>query len=173
MDLSPSQQLYAILLSEGGEVSKRELMNVWGFDEQKFKTALTDLISELQTGIQILIHNEKSVMLTLRPDVSTYIQGFRKESEGRDIGAAQAEVLACVLYRGPISKSEIDELRGVDSRSSVRELIRRGYIEENKQRQFIASVEALRDLGIERAEDLPDYETISRELEQGEGREEA
>ena len=86
----------------------------------------------------------------------------------RDIGKAGAETLAIVMYRAPISRVEVDRIRGVNSSYILRNLETRGLIERRsgaRQTEFSPTTELLRHLGIEEKTALPDYATVMDALE--------
>jgi segregation and condensation protein B len=64
------------------------------------------------------------------PDCAPWLERFVvRHSHGR-LTAAALEVLAILAYRGPLSRSQVAEIRGIDSDGVVKTLIRRGYVEE-------------------------------------------
>ena len=81
------------------------------------------------------------------------------------------ETLSIVLYRGPVRKSEIDYIRGVNSATILRNLLVRGLVErktdENNQRSFfyLPTFELLSYLGISELKELPEYEQTQKEIE--------
>lgn len=64
------------------------------------------------------------------PDAFPYLERFATTATATRLSNAALEVLAVVAYRQPVSRSQIAEIRGVDSDSSIRTLERRGLIEE-------------------------------------------
>src|SRR3989344_340255 len=76
-----------------------------------------------------------------------------------ELSRASLETLAIILYKGPISRREIDHIRGVNSGLILRSLMIRGLIErtEGTERSYSykATLKLLEHLGITRREDLP------------------
>jgi segregation and condensation protein B len=65
------------------------------------------------------------------PDCAPWLERFvLRHSHGR-LTAAALEVLAILAYRGPLSRSQVAEIRGVESDGVVKTLIQRGYVEES------------------------------------------
>lgn len=95
-------------------------------------------------------------------DCDPWLERFvRGQSHGRLSGAA-LEVLAIVAYKGPISRSQIAEVRGVDSDRVVRTLLQRGLVTEahrdaSSGAAVLLSVsdQFLERLGLRGLEDLP------------------
>ncbi len=86
----------------------------------------------------------------------------------RDIGKAGAETLSIVLYKGPISRSEIDRIRGVNSSFILRNLLIRGLVEREVVKNnalFSITPSLLAHLGISNKTELPNYAQVLDELE--------
>ena len=165
------QQIEAVLFCKTEPVSYEDLKQFLRIDETLLNEALATLSERLKSGITELIQTDTSVQLVLCPECSETIEGLRKEEMSREIGKAGAETLAIILYRGPISRPEIDRIRGVNSAFVIRNLLIRGLVErrENKrdQRTFLyaATPELLGHLGIGRREELPDFSEIMNALD--------
>jgi len=90
-----------------------------------------------------------------------------KEREG-ELSRAALETIACILYLGTATKSQIDYIRGVQSSYMLRTLAARGLIarsgKSGRDTYYISTVETLRFMGINRPEEMPDYEKISVEF---------
>jgi segregation and condensation protein B len=67
------------------------------------------------------------------PDAYPYLERFSSSATARKLSSAAMETLAVVAYRQPVSRSQIAEIRGVDSDSAVRTLERFGFIEEKER----------------------------------------
>ena len=110
-------------------------------------------------------------MLGTSPENHDLIEKLKKDELSKDIGKAGLETLSIVLYRGPVRKSEIDYIRGVNSGSILRNLMIRGLIErksdEKDQRSFlyVPTFDLLSFLGISELNELPEYEKVKTELE--------
>jgi segregation and condensation protein B len=69
--------------------------------------------------------------LYTRAEAYPYLERFSTSATARKLSAAALEALAVVAYRQPVSRSQVNEIRGVDSDSSLRTLARLGLIEES------------------------------------------
>jgi segregation and condensation protein B len=72
------------------------------------------------------------------------------------------ETLTIIAYRGPISKAEIEKIRGVNCSLILRNLMIRGLVDfdidkNNGQELYNVTVDFLQYLGLNTVEDLPDY----------------
>ena len=75
------------------------------------------------------------------------------------------ETLTIIAYRGPITKPEIEQIRGVNCSLILRNLLMRGLVEESEsverlQPVYAISADFLRHLGLHAISDLPDYATL-------------
>ncbi|MBU2542748.1 SMC-Scp complex subunit ScpB [Patescibacteria group bacterium] len=118
------------------------------------------------SGIHILNEGDQFQMAT-NPVNSEVVSLFIKDEVSGELTKAQLETLTVIAYRGPITKPELEQIRGVNCTLILRNLLLRGLIEENESQDKILpvyslSVEALRHLGIDSASDLPDYEELHK-----------
>jgi segregation and condensation protein B len=164
------RKIEAVLFFKGEPVDIPTLSKLLGKPEPEIHEALAKLEQDLATrGIRLMRANGE-VQLVTSPDVSELIEQVRKEELSRDIGKAGAETLAIVLYRGPISRSQIDYIRGVNSTFILRNLMIRGLVERvnnpDDQRSFLykPTFELLSHLGVTKIEDLPEYELVQEEI---------
>ncbi|MDP2705477.1 MAG: SMC-Scp complex subunit ScpB [Patescibacteria group bacterium] len=169
--MSLAQRIEAILFFKGEPVSTKRLSEMLSVSEEEVLAALTELESSLSNRGITLMRKEKEVMLATAKDASELIAKVAKEELSRELGRAGLETLTIVLYRSPISRREIDYIRGVNSAFIVRNLMVRGLVEriqnEKDERVFLykPTFELLSYLGISRVEDLPEYETVRQEIE--------
>lgn len=166
-----AQRIEAILFYEGEPVKRADLVRLTGNSLEEVALALTALAASLSgRGVRLLLTDEDACLVTA-PELSDMIETMRKEELKRDIGKAGAETLAIVLYRGPLSRADIDYIRGVNSSFILRNLLMRGLIlrkeNEKNTRTFVytASSELYAELGITTREELPEYEAILARLD--------
>ncbi len=87
-----------------------------------------------------------------------------KDEDG-ELTRPSLEALTIIAYRGPVTKPEIEAIRGVNCTLILRNLLMRGLIEEKEdslkgQSVFSLSMEAVRFLGIHDVRELPSYEEL-------------
>jgi len=165
-----SAKIEAILFFKSEPVEKSWLAKTLAVSLDSIETALNQLKSNLENRGLALLEKENSVMLGTAPDLSSLIEALIKEELNRDLGKAGLETLAIVLYEGPVSRPEIDYIRGVNSSFILRNLLVRGLVERlpkpDDARTFIyrPTFDLLRYLAVAKVGDLPDYELIRQEL---------
>lgn len=133
-----------------------------------------EAVQQLRQGSRGVVLVDDGSMLELRvaPSVTAVVEEVRKQDYSRDIGRAGLEVLAAILYRGPLSRSEIDFIRGVNSSQTVRTLLMRGLIQKTVNPKstgrggfvYEPTTEALATLGVTHVSDLPDYAAVQSKL---------
>ena len=161
----------AVLFYKAAPMKLRVIAEFFEVSEEDVQTACTALQERLVNGATRLITTDTEVELVTAPELSMTIESLRKDDMRRDIGKAGAETLAIVLYRGPLTRIEIDRIRGVNSTFILRNLLIRGLVERRDnpkdQRSFLyaSTPELLAHLGVQRRNELPEFEEIMNALD--------
>jgi segregation and condensation protein B len=117
-------------------------------------------INDLKKHIESL----DSYQLTTSPTSSDIISKYLKETLREDLTPASLETLAIISYKGPMTRPEIDNIRGVNSSFIIRNLLIRGLVERDldvkKANAYVykISFDLLRKLGLEKIEQLPGFQ---------------
>jgi len=139
---------------------KKKVMEIFAVGENEYGDALTVLKKRLQSGALRLLETEDEVHLVTAPELSEFIESLRKNELSQDIGKAGAETLAIILYREPVTRTEIDRIRGVNSAFILRNLLTRGLIERRANRnthEFRITSQLLQHLGVTHKHELPQF----------------
>ncbi len=169
----------AILFWKGEPISLKRLAEITKKEEGEVCEALALLEEKLSGRGIVLMRKENEVMLGTNKETSPLIEALIKEELHKDLGRAGLETLSVVLYLGPVLRSEIDYIRGVNSSFIMRNLLIRGLIERTEnpkdKRSFVykPTFELLSYLGLSKVEDLPEYESFRRELADRKAKKEA
>jgi segregation and condensation protein B len=132
--VSPSSPLRIVeaLLFVGGAplTAGRACEIVRGLTPEQFSEAIAMLNSDYRRqGRPYAIHAQgQGYVLTLRPRFRGVLSNLYGTTREARLSPAAIDVLALVAYRQPATKREIDSLRGVESGSLLRQLVRRGLI---------------------------------------------
>jgi segregation and condensation protein B len=113
-------------------------------------------------------HTHDEVQLVTAPGAAEAVQRFLGlEASGRLSGAA-LEVLSIVADRQPVTRPEIDELRGVNSEAALRTLAGRGLVEPVGRREtvgypveYATTFRFLEYFGLASLEDLPQLDAVA------------
>ncbi len=105
------------------------------------------------------------IQLVTTPDAAEYIERFLGLSLSSKLSTAALEVLGIVAYKQPITRPEIEAIRGVSSDGVLRNLLSKGLIEEvgrldtvGHPRQYGTTFDFLRYFGLTSLDDLPPLE---------------
>jgi len=117
-------------------------------------------------GIKIIEHMGL-YELTSDPQNAGYIAKFLNQEIRGTLSQATLETLAIIFYKQPITRGGIEEIRGVNSDQSVRNLLIRGLIEEKGRKDtpgkpmlYGTSIKFIKHLGLSSEKELPTFETI-------------
>ncbi len=172
MDLSQlKSQILSILFVAGKPVSLKELQDVLEMDESVIKQALEQIVSENHnSGIILLAHNNK-LQLASNPDNSSQVKKFLSLELREKLTDPALETLAIILYKQPISKAEIENIRGVNSQYTIRHLLIRGLIEkiqspsDKRMQLYKTTLEFMQHLGIKDMKELPEFEELTKDIQ--------
>lgn len=166
-------KIEAILFYKNEPLEIRKLCQLLGEKEEKVREALQNLANSLQGRGICLIQTESEVSLATAPEMKGFIEQIAKDEMSREIGKAGLETLSIILYNGPVSRREIDYIRGVNSTFILRNLCIRGLVErepdpkDQRILRYKGSLSLLAHLGIKRAEELPEFETFKKKITDG------
>ncbi len=164
-------QLEAILFFKAEPLSFEELVTLTKSSKENLQEGLRQLGTILDTRGIRLIETAGTYTLATAPEASTLITELTKEELSRDIGKAGLETLAIILYKGSVTRRDIDFIRGVNSAFIIRNLLVRGLIErvddtsDKRQFRYRPTVSLLSHLGVSSVAELPEFESIVTELE--------
>lgn len=168
-----SSQIEALLFWKNENVTIAWLSKSLEKSREEIEQALKELDDALKTterGIFLQINGD-DVALKTAPEAASLIEKFSKEELVKELTPSSLETLSIITYRGPISKKEIDYIRGVNSGFILRNLLIRGLItkEEGKEGRgnlYKPTLELLSLLGITNLAELEEYDTFKSEIEQ-------
>jgi segregation and condensation protein B len=129
--------------------------------------SLSDYYDNEKRGFKLLI-KEEAVQLASSPIFSNLVAKFFNKELNEELSKAAKEVLAVIAYRGPISRTEIEYIRGVNCSFTLRNLTMRGLIERKENpsniRSYLyeVSFDFLASLGISKVEELERYTELSQ-----------
>lgn len=164
------KQIEAILFWKGEPLTIAELARMLSVRSAKVESALAELEKALIGRGVRLMRKDDSVTLAAAPEASELIARLHREELDTELGKAALETLSIILYRAPVSRRDIEYIRGVNSTFILRNLLIRGLIErttsERDERVFLyrPSFELLSLLGVARVEGLPEYVAVREEL---------
>lgn len=149
---------------------------LYDFEKKDIKNALEQMVeerNELKSGL-IIKKYEDSFQFTSRKEHDHYLENIVKKSE-KKLTNSSLETLSIIAYKQPITRAEIDKIRGMNSQSTIDNLLNKGLIKENgrldrigKPIIYATSKDFLKYFDLESLEDLPkiDYVDELKEYEE-------
>lgn len=122
----------AIIFAGGDGVSPRSLTEILEIDEKRLKYIIETLKEKYNvpsSGVK-LVANEENICLVTDEDVADIVKSALSIKKSAPLSAAAMETLAIIAYNQPVSRAFIEQVRGIDSTSSVQTLITKGLVEE-------------------------------------------
>lgn len=163
------QIIESILFVAGESVEIFEIADKLNVDIEQVKTALNQLKTEKETsnsGIQILIFNDKA-QLSSNPNYAQEIAEVLNPIKERALTKAVLEVCAIIAYKQPITRLEVENVRGVNSDYAINVLIENNLIEVvgrkdavGKPLLFGTTDTFLKKFDLTTLNDLPDYNEL-------------
>ena len=164
------QKIESILFFKNEPITLAELSKMLGVPRENLEFSISNLQKKYENSGIVIVTDGELVSFGTHPDNSKLIEEIQKEELSRELGRAGLETLAIILYRGPVSRREIDHIRGVNSSFILRTLLIRGLIERTecteRSYSYKATLKLLEHLGITHREDLPEYDSAFKKIEE-------
>lgn len=119
-----------------------------------------------KSGIHLLSYNGK-IQFASNPAYSDVITCVLNPIRERDLSNAALETIAIIAYRQPVTRLDIEQIRGVNSEYTVQMLLKNNLIEVVGRKEavgkpllFGTTDEFLKRFQLESLDELPDYETL-------------
>lgn len=158
---SLSARIESVLFVAGGPVEIRSLARALDAPASAIETALELLATRLTHGIRLQVFDGRA-QLASAPENAETIRRFVGFAKPAPLSRAALEVLAVVAYRQPVTRPEIEAVRGVQSDRVIHTLLSRGLIEELGERpgpgrphEYGTTFEFLQYFGLSSLEELP------------------
>lgn len=169
--MSVKSEIESLLFVSSRPLSLKRLAEVTGHPKDAVDQALETLAAELaarqDSGI-ILMRSGEEVQLATSPDNAEMIKTFLKDESFGELTRPALETLTIIGYRGPLTKAELEQIRGVNCSLILRNLMIRGLVETEGGKAddptapalYRATFDFLRYLGLRETSELPDYEHL-------------
>ena len=121
-----------ILFAAGDAISIKELSEMIEISEKRVKMIIEDMncdYKDISRGLYIVEFNNK-IQISTKPEYGAYVKKLIKPEGRQNLSQAAMETLAIISYRQPITRIDIDELRGVRSDRAIATLLEKGLIKE-------------------------------------------
>lgn len=156
----------ALLFVYGEPMELKKIARILKAGEVEIRAAIEELARNFEggnRGLKLLVSDDK-VQLATKPEFSSILESFVKEEFKENLTPVSLETISLISYLGPLSRSQIEYYRGVNSSFILRTLLMRGLVERYPDPEksgvylYRASFDLLRYLGLSKVEDLPEYD---------------
>lgn len=164
----------SILFVSGEPVKISKICKITQAKKGEVENAIMILKSKYSSGSGLaILSKENEIQMATNPDNGSFISALVKSEIQENLSRAALEVLSIVAYRNPITRANIEAIRGVNCSFTLRSLLMRGLLErrenlkDNRGYLYSISFDFLKKLGIDSVEKLPDYESLSKDKRVG------
>lgn len=128
-------QIESLIFISGDEgISLTDLETITGFMRPAIQTMVESLAEKYQQDEQsalVLLKSDQTYRLATKKQLAPVVRQYFEAPLTTPLSPALLEVLAIIAYRQPITRLEIDDIRGVQSSATLQKLILRNLIEEH------------------------------------------
>jgi segregation and condensation protein B len=165
----------AMLFAYGEPLGIDVICEITKADQELVEEAIDELIQEADYNMRgiCIVNLGSKYQMTTRAQYYDFVQSLFKEYISTKLSQASLETLTIIAYKQPVTRPEIEAIRGVNSDSSVRNLADRGLIKEagrkdviGKPVMFETTDRFLLFSGISELSQLPDFEEFNQLIEE-------
>ncbi len=159
----------ALLFAWAEPLSIKELCKLIGAESEEVKIAVKEMIDEFsyeKRGLQI-IKMDEYYQLTTKPKHYEYVKELLEPSQKKGLTRATLETLSIIAYKQPVTKAEIEVIRGVKCDKSIHTLNEKGLIEERGRLEktgrpilYGTNIQFLKVFGLNSLEELPEINEL-------------
>jgi len=154
--------LEALLFVADGPVDPSTLAKVFGLTKREIEPPIEELAESLRGRGLRLQRGPEGVQLVTAPMASGYVEQFLGLESAKRLSTAALETLAIIAYRQPVTRAQVEAIRGVNSDAAIDTLRTRGLADiigradgPGRPALFATTQRFLEHFGLERPEDLP------------------
>lgn len=167
-EFSPAQleaAVEAILFVAGESITSAQISSAVGKPVSMINAALASLGEKYKTSGLALQFNRGKVQLTSSPNHAEVVESFLGLDSSQKLSRAAIEALTIISYRQPVTRPQVDAIRGVNSDGVIRTLLNKGLIEEVGRAEtpgrpvlYATTLEFLQHFGLTSIDELPPFE---------------
>lgn len=165
--MSHQSKIESVLFVASKPLSTKKIAASLKIDEKDALECLKNLQTKFNTadsGIALLQNGDEWQMVASAENKEVS-ENFLKAEVSGELTRPQLETLTVVSYCGPITKPELEQIRGVNCSLILRNLMLRGLVKENEDAAnllpaYEVTMDYLRHLGLNSLADLPNYSDL-------------
>ncbi len=151
-------KLVSLLFYSAEPIGIGQILKTFGISKNELEKLKDSANKSLEAVGLMLISDSDTMQLTVQSGYSALIEEFYKTTP-QELSQPALEVLSIIAYKQPIGKSDIDEIRGVSSEQSLRNLLNKSLIKKvtkATQIKFVTTAEFMKVVGIGSIAELGD-----------------
>lgn len=155
----------AILFTMGESVELEKIAGAIELDKKETKKLVEELQEEYKNSKNIgmnIIELDGAYQMCTKPEMYEYLIKIAKQPKKRVLSDVMLETLSIIAYKQPVTKAEIEKIRGVSSDHAVSRLVEYGLVQElgrldapGRPLLFGTTEEFLRSFGVQSVDELP------------------
>ncbi|WP_455722080.1 SMC-Scp complex subunit ScpB [Agathobacter sp.] len=155
----------AILFTMGESVELEKIAGAIDLDKKETKKLIEELQEEYKNSKNIgmnIIELDGAYQMCTKPEMYEYLIKIAKQPKKRVLSDVMLETLSIIAYKQPVTKAEIEKIRGVSSDHAVSRLVEYGLVQElgrldapGRPLLFGTTEEFLRSFGVQSVDELP------------------
>lgn len=166
--MSTQSTVESLLFVSVKPLSVKKIAEIADLEVRETEAALEALLlkyGEAGNGV-VLVKSSREYQLMTAPESAPVVQKYLKDEMSGELTRPSLEALTIIAYRGPVTKAEVEQIRGVNCTLILRNLLVRGLIEAEEDKKLLqtryrVTLDFLRFVGVGRVEDLPDYQALA------------
>lgn len=162
--------LESILFVHGEPLSVKKMAKITEQEEEDVKKVLGELEKDYKERGLVLLKKEGGWQMGSDPKNTRYTEKLIKDDFAEELSRASLETIAIIAYKGPLTRIQVEHIRGVNSSFIIRNLLIRGLVErvENPKdaRSFLykISMDFLKYLGVASVNELPSFAEFNKQI---------
>src|SRR3989344_5453987 len=163
-------QIESLLFVTIKPISLKQISELVGKPIKEVEQATDELMAtyKAEGRVMQIIKNENKYQLVSSSENAELVRELVKDETTGELSRPSIEALTIIAYRGPISKIDLDRIRGINCSLIVRNLLLRGLIEAKQDKTkndtyYTVTFDFIKFLGINNVRELPDYEKLHKD----------
>lgn len=163
--MNPKAIMIAMLFMSPSPIAMKEFEKQLDLTKEQVRKAVDELMAEYNqeaSPLHLIVLGDRLELVT-NPALAEALPASKSYKTGAELTQPQLETVSIIAYKGPISKAEIEHIRGINCSVILRNLLIRGMIEEVAREadllpKYQLTHDALRHMGVHSLTELPNYE---------------
>ena len=162
----PEAAISAILFAMGDSVEIKKLADATGFDEDETRKIIAGMKAKFDRNKDFgltIVELDDSVQMCSKTEMYEYLIKVAKIPKNLHLSDTALETLSIIAYKQPVTRAEVEKIRGVSCDHPINKLLEFGLITElgrlnapGRPLLFGTTEQFLRSFGVKSLEDLPD-----------------